>query len=182
MSSGFFVGHRAAALAASAGLRHDAAMNPGQPSILFVCLGNICRSPTAEGIARVRAKELGLAITIDSAGTGDWHVGQPPDMRARMMGQKRGTPIDTLRGRQVTRDDFHRFDHIIAMDHANLASLNRMRPSDGTAQLSLLLDHVPGREGQAVADPYYGDERDFAQCWEDCDAGVRGLLTDINRS
>ena len=157
-------------------------MRAGTPSILFVCLGNICRSPTAEGIARARAKELDLTVTLDSAGTGDWHVGQPPDMRARMMGQKRGTPIDTLRGRQVTKDDFTRFDHIIAMDHANLANLKRMRPANATAQLSLLLDHAPGREGQAVADPYYGDERDFALCWEDCDTGVRGLLADIQRS
>lgn len=97
------------------------------------------------------------------------------------MGQKRGTPIDTLRGRQVKRDDFSKFDHIIAMDHANLANLSRMRPGDATAQLSLLLDHVPGREGQAVADPYYGDESDFALCWDDCDAGVRALLAAIQR-
>lgn len=156
-------------------------MSASTPSILFVCLGNICRSPTAEGIARARAKEMGLTVTLDSAGTGDWHVGQPPDMRARMMGQKRGTPIDTLRGRQVTRDDFRHFDHIVAMDHANLANLSRMRPADATASLSLLLDHAPGREGQAVADPYYGHESDFALCWDDCDAGVRGLLSEIQR-
>ena len=156
-------------------------MRDDKASILFVCLGNICRSPTAEGIAHVRAKELGLNVTLDSAGTGNWHVGDPPDMRARVMCQKRGTPIDTLRGRQVSRDDFSRFTHIIAMDHTNYANLQRMRPAEATAELSLLLDHVPGREGQSIADPYYGDDSDFALCWDDCNAGVGGLLNDIQR-
>lgn len=145
-------------------------------SILFLCLGNICRSPTAEGIMRVRAQEAGMNVAHDSAGTGNWHQGEPPDHRAIAEAAMRGTPIDDLRARQIMRDDFYRFDHIVAMDASNMEQLHRLRPADSIATLSLLFDHVPGREGQSVADPWYGDARDFAQCWEDCDAGVRGLL------
>lgn len=145
-------------------------------SILFLCLGNICRSPTAEGIMRVRAQEAGMNVAHDSAGTGNWHQGEPPDHRAIAEAAMRGTPIDDLRARQIMRDDFYRFDHIVAMDASNMEQLHRLRPADSIAALSLLFDHVPGREGQSVADPWYGDARDFAQCWEDCDAGVRGLL------
>ncbi len=145
-------------------------------SILFVCLGNICRSPTAEGIARVRAAERGVAMRIDSAGTSAEHAGQPPDRRAQAEAAARGTPIGDLRARQVTADDFNRFDHIIAMDHANLRNLQRIAPRDAAASLSLLFDHLPGREGEAVADPWYGDETDFVLCWDECDAGVRALI------
>ena len=152
------------------------------PSILFVCLGNICRSPTAEGIAEVRSEQMGLAVKLDSAGTGEWHIGHPPDPRAIAEAARHDTPIQHLRARQVQPEDFTRFDHIVAMDHENLANLKRLQPAGGTTKLSLLLDHVPGREGQAVADPYYGDEKDFELCWQDCDAGVRGLLASLQAS
>lgn len=148
-------------------------------SILFLCLGNICRSPTAEGIMRVRAREMGFEVRLDSAGTGDWHQGKAPDARAIAEAAAHGTPIDDYRARQIGPDDFYRFDHIVAMDHSNLEDLRRLMPADATARLSLLFDHVPGREGQPVADPWYGDERDFTQCWHDCDAGVRGLLKNL---
>lgn len=148
-------------------------------SILFLCLGNICRSPTAEGIMRVRARETGLDVILDSAGTGDWHQGKAPDARAIAEAARRATPIDDLRARQITRDDFYRFDHIVAMDLSNMEDLRRLQPDDSTATLSLLFDHVPGSEGQPVADPWYGDESDFVLCWEDCDQGVRGLLASL---
>jgi low molecular weight protein-tyrosine phosphatase len=148
-------------------------------SILFVCLGNICRSPLAEAAMRFEAERLGLDVRMDSAGTGDWHVGHPPDERARAVARRNGIDIDHLRARQIGRDDFHRFDHIVALDAANLAELKAMRPDDGQARLSLLLDHVPGREGQPVADPYYGEERHFDETWADVTEGARALAAKI---
>ena len=147
--------------------------------ILFVCLGNICRSPLAEAAFRAEAERIGLAAEADSAGTGDWHAGEPPDRRARAVAARHGVAIDHLRARQVGPDDFRRFDHIVAMDRHNLASLRRLRPPDGRAELSLLLDHVPGREGQAVADPYYGGEAHFDLTWADVTAGAGALARKI---
>lgn len=146
------------------------------PSVLFVCLGNICRSPLAEGALRHLAARDGVSVTVDSAGIGGWHVGEPPDRRAQVTARRHGVEIGTLRGRQVTAEDFRRFDHVVALDHDNLAALRRLRPADGGAFLSLLLDHVPGRQGQAVADPYYGGERDFEIAWAEVSAGAAGLL------
>ncbi|KGJ04488.1 protein-tyrosine phosphatase [Paracoccus halophilus] len=147
-----------------------------EPSILFVCLGNICRSPLAEGAMRDAARKAGLAIEIDSAGTGIWHLGEPPDPRAQEIAARDGIDISGLRARQVTAQDFHRFDHIVAMDHDNLANLRRIAPADAHARLSLMLDHVPGQEGQAVADPYFGESTGFDATWRDMQAGARGLL------
>ena len=144
-------------------------------SVLFVCLGNICRSPLAEAAFRAEAERLGLDVDIDSAGTGDWHLGYPPDRRAAEVAMRNGVDISNLRARQVTPDDFRRFDHIVALDAQNLRDLKAMRPADATAELSLLLDHVEGREGQAVADPYYGGEEHFDAAWADAAAGARGL-------
>lgn len=146
------------------------------PAILFVCLGNICRSPLAELALREAAAKAGLALHVDSAGTGDWHVGMPPDSRARAEAQRHGLSIDGLRARQVQPGDFYRFDHIIALDRHNLADLAALAPSDARAQLSLLLDHVPGREGEGVYDPYHGDADAFAETWADVTAGAQGLI------
>ena len=143
--------------------------------VLFVCLGNICRSPLAEAAFRREAGRLGLEIEIDSAGTGDWHLGHPPDRRAVAVARRNGVNIGHLRARQVSADDFRRFDHIVALDAQNLADLERLRPPDGRAELSLLLDHVEGREGQAVADPYYGEDEHFDLAWNDVTAGAEGL-------
>jgi protein-tyrosine phosphatase len=150
-------------------------------SVLFVCLGNICRSPLAEAAFRREAERLGLEVEIDSAGTGDWHLGHPPDHRAAAVARKNGVNISHLRARQVTPEDFRRFDHIVALDAQNLADLEAMRPADGKAQLSLLLDHVEGREGQAVMDPYYGEEEHFDGAWADVAAGATGLAQRIAR-
>ncbi len=147
--------------------------------VLFVCLGNICRSPLAEAALRLEAARLGLALKIDSAGTGNWHAGEPPDRRAQAVARRHGTDISHLRARQISADDFRRFDHIVALDTENLANLRAMRPPDATATLSLLLDHVPGRAGQAVADPWYGDEAGFEVTWADVSAGAVGLMKRI---
>ncbi len=148
-------------------------------AVLFVCLGNICRSPLAEAALRAEAQRAGLEIEIDSAGTGDWHLGYPPDPRAAAVAAKHGIDISQLRARQVSAADFARFDHIVALDAKNLADLEAMRPADSRATLSLLLDHVAGREGEAVADPYYGDDSGFDITWDDVTEGARGLLARI---
>src|SRR3712207_1035358 len=126
-------------------------------SVLFVCLGNICRSPLAEAAFRREAERLGLEVEVDSAGTGEWHIGRPPDPRAIAVAARNGVDIAHLRARQVSAVDFQRFDHIVALDTQNLANLRRMAPPGSSAELSLLLDHVDGREGEPVADPYYGE-------------------------
>lgn len=150
-------------------------------SVLFVCLGNICRSPLAEAAFREEARRLKLDVTVDSAGTGDWHVGAPPDPRAQAVARKNGVDISALRGRQVKPADFRRFTHIVALDEDNLANLRRLAPPDATAELSLLLDHVEGREGHPVADPYFGDYDGFDLTWADVTAGARGLARKLRR-
>jgi protein-tyrosine phosphatase len=149
--------------------------------ILFVCLGNICRSPLAEAAFRAEAERLGLGAEADSAGTGGWHAGEPPDRRAIAAAGRNGVDIAALRARQVTPGDFDLFDHIVALDDENLADLAAMRPRYARATLSLLLDHVPGREGQAVADPYYGGDSDFDAAWRDVTAGARGLAAALHK-
>jgi len=148
-------------------------------AVLFVCLGNICRSPLAEAAFREEASRRGLDVTVDSAGTGDWHVGRPPDPRAQAVARRNGADIAGLRARVVTPADFRRFTHIVALDAQNLKDLKAIRPADATADLSLLLDHVPGREGAAVADPYFGDDAGFDVTWRDVAAGAKGLADRI---
>jgi protein-tyrosine phosphatase len=148
-------------------------------SVLFVCLGNICRSPLAEAAFRRESERLGLDVEIDSAGTGDWHIGYPPDPRAAAVAARNGIDSSHLKARLVTADDFRRFDHIVALDSNNLRDLERLRPADGKAELSLLLDHVEGRQGQAVADPYHGDDSHFDTAWDQVSAGAEGLARKI---
>ena len=150
-------------------------------SVLFVCLGNICRSPLAEAAFREEARRLKLDVIVDSAGTGSWHVGSPPDPRAQAVARKNGIDISSLRGRQVKPIDYRRFTHVVALDEDNLANLRRLAPPDATAELSLLLDHVEGREGQPVADPYFGDDDGFDLTWADVTAGARGLAQKLRR-
>jgi protein-tyrosine phosphatase len=147
-----------------------------QPSILFVCLGNICRSPLAEAALRKLAVEAGIAMTIDSAGTGDWHVGRPPDPRAQAVAMMHGVDITKYRARQISKDDFQKFGHIFALDPQNLKDLRHFEPSRHIAEVRLLMDLVPGRKGTAVIDPYYGDETDFEQVWADVDLAAKALL------
>lgn len=152
-------------------------------SILFVCLGNICRSPLAEAALRAEAERLRLDLIVDSAGTGNWHAGEPPDPRAQATARRHGVDISGLKARQVKPADFRRFTHIVALDHDNLETLRRLAPrsenGDATAELSLLLDHVPGREGQAVADPYFGDDDGFEVTWAEVTAAARTLALSL---
>jgi len=142
---------------------------------LFVCLGNICRSPLAEAALKAEAERIGLDVEVDSAGTGDWHLGYPPDPRAAAVAERNGIDISHRRARLVGPDDFRRFDMVVALDEKNLANLRAMKPADAKAELSLLLDHVPGRAGQPVADPYYGDASHFDETWRDVTAGAQAL-------
>lgn len=152
------------------------------PPVLFVCLGNICRSPLAEAAFRAAAERHGVVVETDSAGTGPWHVGQPPDRRAQRVAAAHGIDISASRARQVEVADFSRFAHIVAMDRSNLQALRRLQPTGTSANLSLLLDDVDGRRGDAVADPYYGDDADFDATWTDVTAGVEGLLMRMRRA
>lgn len=114
-------------------------------SVLFVCLGNICRSPLTEAAFRREAERRGLAANVDSAGTGTWNLGEPPDPRAQAIAAREGFDISHRRARLVTAEDFARFDHVVALDAQNLRDLKAMRPAGAIARLSLLLDHVSGR-------------------------------------
>jgi protein-tyrosine phosphatase len=153
----------------------------GRIAILFVCLGNICRSPLAEAAFRQEAERLGLEIEIDSAGTGNWHVGDPPDPRARAVAKAKGATIDHLRARQVAPEDYHRFTHIFALDSANLAAVRARASAGATAEVALLLDCVPGRAGEPVADPYYGDAAGFEVTWRDVSEAARALAERFTR-
>ena len=143
------------------------------PRILFVCLGNICRSPTAEGVLRKLAPHL----EIDSAGTGDWHSGNPPYGPAIEAAAERGYDLGKLRARQVRTDDFDAFDLIIAMDEANLADLRRLRPSASTAQLRLFLEYAPETGCTDVPDPYF--TRDFDGAIDLIERAARGLVRSL---
>src|SRR6187402_2243323 len=146
--------------------------------ILFVCLGNICRSPTAEGVLRaIAAREFpGLALQVDSAGTADYHVGEPPDRRTIAAARRRGYDLARLRARRVTRADLARFDLVLAMDRANLADLERLIAPDSRARLELFLDYAPECGFDEVPDPYSGGVEDFERVIDLCESAARGLL------
>ena len=143
--------------------------------VLFVCLGNICRSPLAEAAFRAEAERIGLDAEVDSAGTGAWHVGEPPDPRAQALAGAKGLPINHLRGRQLTREDFRHFTHIFALDRQNLADIRALAPSDASAEIGLLMDVVEGRAGHGVTDPYFGAEEGFEVTWRDVNTAARAL-------
>ena len=152
-------------------------------SICFVCLGNICRSPTAEGVMRYQVGEAKLAerIAIDSAGTGNWHIGAPPDERAQHAAAQRGYDLSGLRGRQIAVPDFERFDLLIAMDNANVAALQRICPPAQRDKIRLLMEFVPQGDSRwtgerEVTDPYFGDATGFEQVLDQCEAACRGLI------
>lgn len=151
-------------------------------NVLFVCLGNICRSPTAEGIFRHRLHAAGLEdhVHVDSAGTGHWHVGKGPDPRTCLAALRRGYDLRPLRARQVAVEDYLRFDLILAMDHDNLLRLKEFRPDGARAEVDLFLKRYGVGEG-VVPDPYYGGADGFEQVLDLVEQGCDALLDEIKR-
>lgn len=152
---------------------------PNSTSVLVVCLGNICRSPLAEAALRNEAANAGIDMVVDSAGTSDWHIGKGPDPRATALALRYGIDISRYQARQICEEDFDRFDMIFALDHENLANIQSVAPPAHKAQLSLLMDVVPGSEGQPVADPYFGDDAGFEVTWSEVQAAAQALVRRI---
>ncbi|MEO5335778.1 MAG: low molecular weight phosphotyrosine protein phosphatase [Magnetospirillum sp. WYHS-4] len=152
--------------------------------VLFVCLGNICRSPTAEGVFRALVEKEGLAghIHVDSAGTGAYHVGEPPDARSQAAAARRGVDLSPLRARQAVREDFHRFDYVLAMDRDNLRNLQALCPKGEEHRLRLFLDFAPQAGRREVPDPYYGGPQGFDTVLDLAEAASRGLLAHIREN
>ncbi|MBS1167462.1 MAG: protein tyrosine phosphatase [Proteobacteria bacterium] len=146
-------------------------------SILFICLGNICRSPTAEGLMlnHVAAAGLSHLTRVDSAGIGGWHTGDPPDRRAIAAARKKGVDLTPLRARQVQKADFSNFDLIVGMDRQNVADLRRLAPAGSTARIGLCLEEAHGL-AREVPDPYYEDEQAFDDVFDLCDRAVRAFV------
>ena len=144
--------------------------------ILMVCLGNICRSPLAEGILKEKARTAGLDWHVDSAGTGGWHSGEPPDRRSIAVARKYGIDISPQRARQVRPADFRRFDLILAMDRANLHDLQRLAPSpEDAARVRLILELAHGTPAE-VPDPYYHDDKAFEEVFQLLDAACAEMV------
>lgn len=151
--------------------------------VCFVCLGNICRSPTAEGIFRGLVDESGQGarFLVDSAGTGAWHEGDPPDERSVTAARQRGVVLEGA-ARQFQPQDFARFDHVVAMDAENHANLCELAPDrEARAKISMLRDHEPPASGADVPDPYYGGEGGFDDVFEICEIACRGLFERVGR-
>ena len=149
--------------------------------LLFICLGNICRSPMAEGVFRRVAEEEEVLdrFEIDSAGLGDWHIGQAPDMRAQEAAGARGIDISGQCARQLTRADFDRFDLLLAMDGSNYAELSRLAPKEARGKVRHFLDFAPQMGTKDVPDPFYGGPEGFAHALDLIEAAARGLLEDL---
>ncbi len=150
-------------------------------SVLFVCMGNICRSPTAEAVFRNCAEKAGLLerLHIDSAGTHDYHVGAAPDARAQQAAKRRGYDMSKLRGRQVEAQDFFRFDYVLAMDNQNLVMLEHLRPDDAQNHLGLFLEFSERHDEWEVPDPYYGGTDGFERVLDMVEDAAQGLLLHI---
>lgn len=150
--------------------------------ILLVCLGNICRSPTVEAVARTLAAREAphLELEFDSAGTADYHIGDPPDARSQRHGARHGYDLSALRARQLTREDFGRFDLLLAMDRDNLAAMRGVAPGAERARARLFLSCGPGElTNDSVPDPYYGGPADFERVIQLAELGVRALFVAI---
>jgi protein-tyrosine phosphatase len=149
--------------------------------VLFVCLGNICRSPTAEAVLRELAQReaAGIALEVDSAGTHGYHAGDPPDERAIVAARRRGYELSALRARVVEPVDFERFDFVVAMDSEVHARLLRLAPAAHTARVRLFLEFAPGLGRRDVPDPYYGGAAGFEDVLDLVEEGARGLLATL---
>lgn len=151
--------------------------------VIFVCMGNICRSPTAEAVFRHYVENAGLTdrIVIDSAGTHDYHIGEPPDARTQRAARQRGYEMEGLRGRQVEAEDFRRFDYVLAMDQANLANLQRIAPGDSEAKARLFLEYARHHAEREVPDPYFGGADGFERVLDMVEDAAEGLLQHIRK-
>ena len=160
-------------------------MNESLVRVMFVCLGNICRSPTAHGVFRRMVEEAGLAdrIEIASSGTGDWHIGKAPDRRAASAALARDIDIDDLRAQQVTASDLQDFDYVLAMDADNLASLQNLAQAapNARAQVALFMSFSSDYLDQSVPDPYFGGEQGFEIVLDMIEDASKGLLSDIQK-
>lgn len=152
-------------------------------SVLFVCTGNICRSPTAEAVFRKLVEDAGMGqrILADSAGTHGYHVGEPPDPRAQAAGAARGYDLSGLRARKIERADFDRFDLIVAMDQDHQAILSRVAPPPGRGRLRLMMSYSHRFRERDVPDPYYGGSQDFERVLDMLEDATRGLLDSLRK-
>ena len=151
--------------------------------VLFVCMGNICRSPTAEGVFRKRVEEAGLAgqIEIDSAGTHAYHVGEPPDTRAQDAARRRGVDLSPLRGRQAVAADIQRFDYVLVMDEENLDNLLSICPNGLEDKVELFMEYATSDHPREVPDPYFGGATGFDRVLDMIEAASQGLLDDVRK-
>ncbi len=153
-------------------------IGPRSFGVLFFCMGNICRSPLAEGVFRHRIERAGLSdrVRVDSAGTHAWHSGAAPDSRSVAAASRRGYDLSAQRARVLSREDFHGFDLLLAMDRANLAHAQALRPPEAPGQLDLFMSFVPGAAEVEVPDPYYGGPEGFERVLDMVEQGADGVL------
>jgi len=157
-------------------------ISKGKKSVLLVCLGNICRSPTAHGVLEHRLQEAELDVLVDSAGTAAYHVGNPPDRRATAAASRRGIRLDHLRARQVGVNDFRRFDLVLAMDRDNLEDLLAICPEEHRTKVRLFLEFAGDRVAtREVPDPYYGGDEGFEQVLDLVELAAAGLIEQLRR-
>ncbi|WP_227814645.1 low molecular weight protein-tyrosine-phosphatase [Nitrogeniibacter aestuarii] len=149
--------------------------------ILFVCTGNICRSPTAEAVARHWLRMVGLdgEVQVDSAGIGGYHVGEAPDARSQQFASKRGYDMSKLRARKITADDYAKFDLILAMDQGHYQHMKRKCPDHLSHKLKMFLEYATNVDGREVPDPYYGGLSGFDHVLDLCEAGVHGIIDSL---
>jgi len=151
--------------------------------VLFVCLGNICRSPTAHGIFREKVEQAGMSaiVEIESAGTSGWHIGEPPDKRTQAAALAKGYDLSDLKGRAFSASDFSYYDYILAMDEENLRSMQQLKPADYSGHLGLFLDFSGQDAYREVPDPYYGGNQGFQTVINLVEEGCSGLLEHIRK-